>query len=131
MLDKIRNKIPTPEIPPFRIPSRIFTIPSTFISNYSMPTNGPRKVQFILHSIINPSYLLKLKKTDSPLCFCNSQIETVEHFLFHCNLFSHYRSSFKTYCIRYTKNGRHHSKKYRITTNYGLNLKNTSTKPKD
>ena len=41
-------------------------------------------------------YLSRIKSIDSPLCPCGVENETIEHFLFHCPLFSVPRTRLKT-----------------------------------
>jgi hypothetical protein len=46
------------------------------------------------HCFLN-YFLAKINRSASPLCLCLSDIETVEHFLFNCTLFTELRVSFK------------------------------------
>ena len=54
------------------------------------------------HGKLN-SYLFKFKLIEPPLCSCEVQIETVDHFLLQCKTFHQAPISFKTAAIKYTK----------------------------
>jgi ribonuclease HI len=49
------------------------------------------------------SYLFKIACAPSPICFCGTNEETTEHFIFFCNLFNSARRNFKDTSLRICK----------------------------
>ena len=54
------------------------------------------------HSRLN-QHQHRFKFTDSALCSCGADVESVEHFLFHCKLYSSQRQIFKAVSARVTE----------------------------